>query len=388
MQSLEDEQRRSWKMATGGDNGLPVPMVHDTLTFQGRQAMRLKEMEKRIEEEVRKKKKDWEREVEKMREEFLHLYPSERQWGSEELLNDPLVCKRRGSTDILDAKKMKTLFLEYPDTGRRYKIRFDVSGFDPKNVKVSTDGERIVVKATRMEDIDGSGKKSLREYNRKIERPKEVDSSKLKSFLTCDGVLIVEAPLPPRSLSLRKLSHSPSHSSQGSHASSRSRSPSNSPRTPSSMPKVGVPTFQDINGERRLCLILEIGNTFKPKDITVQIIKENRIQVKAKHEERTSERLSKSKFFKEFELTEKIEPFSVRGGLTDVGKLMIGAMAKGHFQGTKKDAGETVALDINDKSTPCNVLDLASFPPTNVALGKDPPPPPQSNSNSPIPPSQ
>jgi len=136
------------------------------------------------------------------REEFLQLYPVDKVWGSDEMLNDPLVARRCGSTDILDAKKMRTLFMDYPDSGRRYKLRFNVSGCDPKSVRVSTDGDRIVVRATRYEDDSGSG----REYCRKIQKPKDVDHTKFKAYLSSDSVLVVEAPVPPSSLNLRKAS--------------------------------------------------------------------------------------------------------------------------------------------------------------------------------------
>jgi len=51
----------------GGKSLTSVPLVKDTLTFEGRQANRLREMERRIESEMRRKKRDWEREVERMR---------------------------------------------------------------------------------------------------------------------------------------------------------------------------------------------------------------------------------------------------------------------------------------------------------------------------------
>jgi len=60
----------------------------------------------------------------------------------------------------------------------------------------------------------------------------------------------------------------------------------------------------------------------------VQAIKDNRLLIKAKHEERTSDRLSKSKYSKEFELPEKINTHSIRGGLCADGRLIVGAFVK------------------------------------------------------------
>lgn len=330
-----------------------IPMVkRDDVTFQELQRRRLKEMEKRMEEEMRRKKKEWEKEVEKMREEFLKLYPSEKEWGSEELISDPLVYRRRGSVDVLDKRKMKTLFMEYPDSGRRYKLRFDVSDFEPESVDVSSDVDTITVKA---------GQKDGHDFSRKIELPSKVDPEKLKSYLTKDGILIIEAPLPPHSLNLRKASASPSHSSI-STTSTRSRSPSNSPHTPSGS-RLGIPVFTGKNGERRMHLILDIGKVFGPKDTSVHALKDNRIIIKAKHEERTSERFSKNKFSKEFELNEKIDPYTLRAGLTDDGKLVIGALGKNTDAANKAAFTKAVVDEIAAKATPCNVLALASFPP-------------------------
>lgn len=126
-----------------------------------------------------------------MREEFLRLYPLDRKWGSDELIVDPMVARRRGSTDILDVRRMKTIYSNsshdigsaaasgpgshHPPvttcTGptdspekRRFRLRFDLMGFDPESIRVSVDPERIVVRASKVED------KIRREYGRKVSR--------------------------------------------------------------------------------------------------------------------------------------------------------------------------------------------------------------------------
>ena len=358
------------------NGGGPVPLIKDDITFEELQRRKMTEMEAKMKEDIKRKRHEWERRVDKMRDEFLLLLPvtandDKQRWSSDESLSDPFVRKRRGSTDVLDRRKMKTLFMDYPESGRKFKIRFDVSEFDPHTIRINTDGERIIVRARKKEN----GKDI--EYMRKIEKPREVNMQKLKSFLTSDMILIVEAPLPPHKL---KLSNSPSHSSShgsGSHtsiASSRSRSNSNSPSTPSAAakPKYNMPTFHGEEGERFLSLIIDIGNEFTSREITVQVINDQCIQVKAKHEIRTSDRLKKCKFFKEYELQEKIETYSLRAGLTNSYKLVIGALGKGHSQySSKSEVGDAVANEIQSTCSresldiqSCNVLDLASFPPT------------------------
>ena len=342
-----------------GTDGLPIPVARDNITFAELQNQQLKELEKQMAAELKKKRHEWEKQVERMREEFLHLYPSNKEWGSDELINDPLVLKRRGSTDLLDSRKMRTLVLEHPDGCRRFKIPFNVSGFDARSVRVASDGDRIIVRASKRENSE------LREHNRKIELPKDVDATKMKCFLTSDGVLVAEALLPPQTLNLtRKLSRSPSRSSSH-HSLAPSTQGSVSPAASvSGSQKIGMPHFYGEEGERFLSLVIDIGVAFKPREVTVQILKDNILQVKAKHEERTSERLCKHKFSREYELSERIETYSLRGGLTEEGKLIVGALGKGHVGFTKKTAGEHVANGISVGADPCNVLDLATFPPS------------------------
>jgi hypothetical protein len=81
--------------------------------------------------------------------------------------------------------------------------------------------------------------------------------------------------------------------------------------------------------------------------------------------------LSRSKFSKDYELHERIESYSLRGGLTNDGRLMIGALVKGHAQRlSKAAAGELMAEELVAMADhePCNVLDLSTFPPTTPAL--------------------
>lgn len=350
-----------------------VPVIQDTMSFDSRQAMRLKEMERRMMEEIRRKEHEWEKNVEQMREEFLNLYPSDRQMeeSSDPAAEDNRVIKRFGSTEVLDVRKMKTMFFEYPSireqtpldlptstedvnessaadsaafSGKRYQLRFNVSDFEAQTVRVTTDEMRIVVYAVRLEE-DEYGITTEREYCRKIHKPREIDHSKLKAYVTADGILLIEAALKKNSADVGhgRLSHSASRSSHGSHtsrSSQGSKSPaSSSPSTPSKE-KIGVPVFRDENGTRRMHLTVDLGSAFEPEDITIQVIKENRIQVRAKHRVKTSDRMSKSKFNKEYELGEKIETLTLRGGLTCDGKLIVGAVAKGHVAATAVAAVE------------------------------------------------
>ena len=339
-------------------SAVELQITRDSSTFHGREEKTLVEMEKKLQDDLRKRRKEWERQVQRMKDEFLFLYPVEREWGSEELLNDPRVARRKGSTDVLDHHKMKTMFMDYPDVGRRFKLRFDLTGFEPASVLCTLEKDRISIRADKVEEENGQQKR--RAYQRRVEIPREVDMSKLHTRLTSDHILIVEAPLPPHSLLLMR-SQSPSHSSSG-----LSSPGSGSPKSPFGNTKMGTPMFQGKGNDRCLSLIIELGKCFMPREVNVQVIKDNRIIVKAKHEERTSERMSKSKFSKEYELQEKIDPHSLRAGLSDDGRLIIAALGKHHNAEGKEAAKEALSKEIKSNATPCTVFDLATFPPTST----------------------
>jgi len=140
--------------------------------------------------EKKRKQREWEREVQKMRDEFLQLHAVDRLWGSDELIVDPLVARRRGSTDILDARRMKTMYTtgchESP-THRRYRLRFDLAGFDVDSVRVAVSGERIVVRASRVLDTG-----ERKDFMRKV-RPHSSDSQ-----LACTSNVVITIAIPLR----------------------------------------------------------------------------------------------------------------------------------------------------------------------------------------------
>lgn len=106
------------------------------------------------------------------------------------------------------------------------------------------------------------------------------------------------------------------------------------------------------------------------------MIKENRLVVRGRHEERTSELVSKNKYCKEFDLGERIDDQSVRGGFSQDGRLFVTALVKGYSQIVAEtssadehdgplDVDEILLADARGVHLiPCNVLDLASFPPS------------------------
>lgn len=99
--------------------------------------------------------------------------------------------------------------------------------------------------------------------------------------------------------------------------------------------------------------------------LELQVIKDNRIEVRAKHEEKTIERLCKSKFAREYELGEKIETLSLTGGLATDGRLYVGAYAKGH--GAADDSGKTEEPDAEAEADADADADAAAGDTSNAA---------------------
>ncbi|XP_075235055.1 protein lethal(2)essential for life isoform X2 [Lycorma delicatula] len=74
------------------------------------------------------------------------------------------------------------------------KLRFDVSQYQPEEIIVKTVDNKLLVHAKHEEKSDS--KSVYREYNREFLLPKGTNPENIKSSLSKDGVLTVEAPLP------------------------------------------------------------------------------------------------------------------------------------------------------------------------------------------------
>lgn len=74
------------------------------------------------------------------------------------------------------------------------KLRFDVSQYQPEEIVVKTVDNKLLVHAKHEEKTES--KSVYREYNREFMLPKGTNPESIKSSLSKDGVLTVEAPLP------------------------------------------------------------------------------------------------------------------------------------------------------------------------------------------------
>ncbi|OON18991.1 Hsp20/alpha crystallin family protein [Opisthorchis viverrini] len=77
--------------------------------------------------------------------------------------------------------------------GEDGRVRFDLQGYGPDDIKVSTSDNGVTVHAKKVVQTDRA--LSSREYSRTIYIPKSVDKNQLECHLTEDGVLMLEAPV-------------------------------------------------------------------------------------------------------------------------------------------------------------------------------------------------
>jgi len=77
--------------------------------------------------------------------------------------------------------------------GKCLKLRFDVTDYKPEEIVVKTVDNRLQVHAKHEEKSDN--RTVYREYNREFLLPKGTNPELIRSSLSKDGVLTVEAPL-------------------------------------------------------------------------------------------------------------------------------------------------------------------------------------------------
>jgi len=78
---------------------------------------------------------------------------------------------------------------------RLFSMSFDVKDYDAEDISVTVEEQTMIVRATHRTERDGAV--SVKEFSRKVNIPPDVDPEKLTSTLSSDGILTVEAPVPP-----------------------------------------------------------------------------------------------------------------------------------------------------------------------------------------------
>ncbi|KAK3103126.1 hypothetical protein FSP39_016686 [Pinctada imbricata] len=284
---------------------LHVPVKRDEMTFQDRQEKSWGDMEMKME----KRRKEWDDEFEKIRNEFFTLKPSE---------------KLGGTVDKVD--NLSTVY-ETEASGRRFKVRFDVSEFRPEEIQVKVQDNKLSV-AARHEEKNNKSSVS-REYCRQVDIPDDVDQERLQCVLSKDGILTVDGPVKGTLIIKRETMLPIQHGPLSPQPTSFNQVAMISP-TPARPLEVATPVKNPIitepDGTRKLRLSVDVGE-FKPDEIVVKTA-ERKLIVHAEHEEKLSGRTMHKEFNKEYELPESVDQSAITAYIGEEGKLFVEAPLK------------------------------------------------------------
>ena len=229
-----------------------------------------------------------------------------------------------------DVSHAKTTFIDMPDGSKMFRLCFEVRGFDPDDISITTEERTLKVSAKRVEESPGGGA-NTHQFNRQVVIPENVDPEMITSYLSPEGVLTLEARVDKsepvqtvykhRSIGDSPVSQPPAYDSVAKTTSPYGLA-SRSPYLYS-----GSPNIVETDAGRKLQMTVDIGRNFTPDDVIVTLLT-RKIVVKARHEETTGGRTSTRQFSREFDMPERLENSTVVVKLDSDGTLYIGGSVR------------------------------------------------------------
>jgi len=126
----------------------------------------------------------------KRMEDEMNSFRSQLLQRQDNFFNKPSSASSAGN--ILDG--LNSPLIQDDGDGKSLKLRFDVSQYAPEEIVLKTVDNKLLVHAKHEEKSET--KSVYREYNREFLLPSGVNPELIRSSLSKDGVLTVEAPLP------------------------------------------------------------------------------------------------------------------------------------------------------------------------------------------------
>jgi HSP20 family molecular chaperone IbpA len=125
----------------------------------------------------------------------LWLRPSQLGFGPSTLdIFDPFdELDRLMSRNLLWLAKPEVISLA-PKVPNKYRVTLDVSGYNAKSIKTEIKDGKLVVSGSEGSKHE-SDDFSVREFRKTFKLPENAESEKQASFITSNGVLVVEVPL-------------------------------------------------------------------------------------------------------------------------------------------------------------------------------------------------
>lgn len=97
-------------------------------------------------------------------------------------------------SQLVEGFGFKNPIVTNPDGTRQLKLQFDVRNFKPEELEIKTLDNKLMVHAKHQEESETS--QVYQEFQRQFLLPEGIELDKMKSVLSPEGVLTVEAPLP------------------------------------------------------------------------------------------------------------------------------------------------------------------------------------------------
>lgn len=274
---------------------LSVPIQRDEMSFHDRQMKVWEDMETKME----RRKREWNDDFDKMRDEFFTLKPG--------------IADRRASTIGPDKLGRLTTLYETEASGQqKFKVRFDVSEFKPDEIQVKIQDNKVIVYAKHEERSNNQS--VSREYSRQVDIPQNVDQEKLQCVLSRDGILTVDGPVFSNQLIPMQQVLPIQQSIQLAASPDRNLQLA----TP-----VKNPIITEPDGTRKLRLTVDAGE-FRPEELIVKTM-EKKLVVHAEHVEKSAGKTLHKEFNKEYELPDSVDQTAITAYIGDEGKLIIEA---------------------------------------------------------------
>lgn len=170
-------------MADSGKRNIPIQFNRDFSVIDNEFAS----IRERFDSEMRR----MEDEMNKFRSELMNRESNFFETTSSSTTNNSL---SRAPPQPSQNNDISSPLIQCNDDGNKcLKLRFDVASYSPEEIIVKTVDNKLMVHAKHEEKTDT--KSVYREYNREFLLPKNVNPESIRSSLSKDGVLSVEAPI-------------------------------------------------------------------------------------------------------------------------------------------------------------------------------------------------
>ncbi|CAF0724203.1 unnamed protein product [Adineta ricciae] len=200
----------------------------------------------------------------------------------------------------------------------KFRIQFNVAGFNPETIKTHVEGQKVVILAKQEERLP-DGDYNIREVRKSCPLPEHADTNQLVSYVTPNHVLVIEVPIKNPELERRQSEIKSENQNLSQFGSNRD-------------PQFNYNAFladsgfqpQIINkddNKKQLAMTLDMKN-YGADEIKVSV-KNNELIVKGEQRNKNNNYSERSFFFKSVALPPGAQVEQLQSYLTPEGQLKI-----------------------------------------------------------------